>query len=78
MTRVVIGRSEGEARRKLGIDPDMAQQRGMIIGTPDAIVEQVGRLEEAGVSRLHAQWLDMDDIGGLELLATRVMAQLAA
>lgn len=77
MTRVVIGKSEDEARQTLGVDPDTAKQRGMIVGTPDAIVEQIGRLEEAGVSRLQAQWLDMDDIDGLELLATRVMAQLA-
>jgi alkanesulfonate monooxygenase SsuD/methylene tetrahydromethanopterin reductase-like flavin-dependent oxidoreductase (luciferase family) len=60
------------------MDPETAHQRGVIVGTPDAIVEQLGRLEEAGVSRLQAQWLDMDDIAGLELLATRVMAQLVA
>jgi len=78
MTRVVIGKSDSEARHKLGMDPETAHQRGVIVGTPDAIVEQLGRLEEAGVSRLQAQWLDMDDIAGLELLATRVMAQLVA
>lgn len=78
MTRVVIGKSESEARQKLGIDLETARQRGVIVGTPDAIVEQIGRLEEAGVSRLQAQWLDMDDMDGLDLLATRVMAQLVA
>lgn len=78
MTRVVIGKSDSEARQKLGMDPETAHQRGVIVGTPDAIVEQLGRLEEPGVSRLQAQWLDMDDIAGLELLATRVMAQLVA
>ncbi len=78
MTRVVIGRTDAEAREKLGLDPETARQRGIIAGSPDALVDQVGRLAEAGVSRLQAQWLDMDDIDGLELLATRVMAQVVA
>ncbi|MER3485832.1 MAG: LLM class F420-dependent oxidoreductase, partial [Chloroflexota bacterium] len=64
MTRVVIGRTDAEARQKLGLDPEMARQRGVIAGSPDAIVDQMGRLWEAGVSRLHAQWLDMDNIDG--------------
>ncbi|MER3436516.1 MAG: LLM class F420-dependent oxidoreductase [Chloroflexota bacterium] len=78
MTRVVIGRTDAEARQKLGLDPEMARQRGVIAGSPDAIVDQMGRLWEAGVSRLHAQWLDMDDIDGLELLASRVISQMVA
>jgi alkanesulfonate monooxygenase SsuD/methylene tetrahydromethanopterin reductase-like flavin-dependent oxidoreductase (luciferase family) len=78
MTRVVIARTDAEAREKLGLDPETARQRGVISGSPDAIVDQVGRLAEAGVSRLQAQWLDMDDIDGLELLATRVMSQVVA
>jgi F420-dependent oxidoreductase-like protein len=77
MTRVVVGRDEAEAARKLGGDPESARGRGTIVGEPTAIVDQLGRLGEVGVERVMAQWLDMDDVDGLELLAGEVIPKLA-
>ena len=73
MTRVVIGRDEPEVRRKLNGDPDTLRERGVVFGTPAQIVDQLGRLAEAGVQRLMAQWLDMDDLDGLDLLAASIL-----
>jgi F420-dependent oxidoreductase-like protein len=77
MTRVVIGRDEAEIRAKLGgSDPDEQRLRGALLGSADDLVEAIGRLAEAGVQRLMAQWLDQDDIAGLEEIAARVMPQV--
>jgi F420-dependent oxidoreductase-like protein len=76
MTRVVVGRCEAEVSRKLGGDPQALRERGVVLGEPAAIVDQLGRLGEVGVTRVMAQWLDMDDIDGLELLASDVLPKL--
>jgi alkanesulfonate monooxygenase SsuD/methylene tetrahydromethanopterin reductase-like flavin-dependent oxidoreductase (luciferase family) len=47
-----------------------------ISGTPTGIVEQLGRLSEVGVQRVMLQWLDQDDLDGLEALARTVLPQL--
>jgi alkanesulfonate monooxygenase SsuD/methylene tetrahydromethanopterin reductase-like flavin-dependent oxidoreductase (luciferase family) len=47
-----------------------------VLGTPDEIVEQLGAFAEAGVSRVMAQWIQMDDIDGLEVVADKVIPQL--
>ncbi|HUG62165.1 MAG TPA: TIGR03560 family F420-dependent LLM class oxidoreductase [Methylomirabilota bacterium] len=78
MTRVVIGRDEAEVRAKLGDrDADELRARGALLGTADQLVEGMGRLAEAGARRLMAQWLDQDDIAGLEEIAARVMPQVS-
>jgi hypothetical protein len=77
MTRVVIGRTDEEALGKLaGRDPQELRARGVLIGTPPAIVEGLSALAEAGAQRLMAQWLDQDDVDGLELLAAEVFPKL--
>lgn len=45
------------------------RQRGVIVGTPSQIREQLQALEQAGVQRVMLQWLDLDDLEGLEALA---------
>jgi alkanesulfonate monooxygenase SsuD/methylene tetrahydromethanopterin reductase-like flavin-dependent oxidoreductase (luciferase family) len=77
MTEVVFGRDEAEVQRKLqGRDLGAMSQRGIINGTPARIVEQLGRLSEVGVQRVMLQWLDQDDLDGLEALAQTVLPQL--
>jgi alkanesulfonate monooxygenase SsuD/methylene tetrahydromethanopterin reductase-like flavin-dependent oxidoreductase (luciferase family) len=77
MTEVVSGRDEAELRRRLqGRDLAVLAQRGIISGTPTGIVEQLGRLSEVGVQRVMLQWLDQDDLDGLEALARTVLPQL--
>lgn len=52
------------------------RERGMIVGTPSEVVEQLGRLAEAGAQRVMLQWLDLEDIDGLEAIARDVIPQL--
>ncbi len=49
---------------------------GWFSGTPDELVDQLGRLSEQGVSRVMLQHLAHDDFSALELLAARVLPQL--
>ncbi len=74
MIGLTFGRDETELRAKLkGRSPDELRGRGVIVGTPGAVVEQVGTLAEAGASRIMLQWLDLDDLDGLEALASAVL-----
>jgi F420-dependent oxidoreductase-like protein len=77
MHRVTIGRNQQELDGKLeGMDVENLKSRGAVLGTPDEIVEQLGAFAEAGVSRVMAQWIQMDDIDGLEVVADKVIPQL--
>lgn len=76
MTRVVIGKDEADAARKLNGDVQALRERGGIVGGPDQVVEALGKLSEAGVQRVMAQWLDKDDLDGVELIASSVLPQL--
>lgn len=54
------------------------RQRGIVVGTPTEMADQINRLSEAGVQRIMLQWIDLDDIRGLEIIAKRVLPQLAS
>ncbi|MCA9968791.1 MAG: LLM class F420-dependent oxidoreductase [Anaerolineales bacterium] len=78
MTRVEIG-DDAALRQTFAhsqLSLDELRQRGLILGTADAIVAQLGRLAEVGVQRVMLQWLDLDDLDGLERLATGVLPQV--
>ena len=53
------------------------RQRGVIVGTADQMVEQIDQLAQAGVQRVMLQWIDLDDIDGLETIASKVLPQFA-
>ena len=77
MTRVIFGRTDAEVSRELGGEPrERLRARGLIVGTPPEIVEQLGSLAEAGVQRVMLQWLEVDDIDSLETLARAILPQL--
>jgi F420-dependent oxidoreductase-like protein len=84
MTACTIGRDEPELARKTDaiwhITPDALRERarGAILGTPNQIVDQLGKLSEVGVQRVMLQWLNQDDIDGLEVLAKHVLPQVSA
>jgi F420-dependent oxidoreductase-like protein len=76
MTEAVFGRDDRELRSKLdasGRSAEELRQRGRIVGTSGAVVEQLGRLSEAGVQGVMLQWLDLDDLDGLAALAQAVL-----
>jgi alkanesulfonate monooxygenase SsuD/methylene tetrahydromethanopterin reductase-like flavin-dependent oxidoreductase (luciferase family) len=45
------------------------RRHGVIVGTPAEFTEQLASLEQAGVQCVMLQWLDLDDLTGLETLA---------
>ena len=78
MTRVVFGRTEAEVDRKLDGETRGQLPAAVLAGTPNEIVERLGNLAEAGVQRVMAQWLEVDDIDSLESMADSVLPQLTA
>ncbi|MEO6821995.1 MAG: LLM class F420-dependent oxidoreductase [Candidatus Nanopelagicales bacterium] len=60
---------------RIGRDLDELRNDGLA-GTPDEIVDKIGRLSAAGVSRIYLQVLDLSDLDHLQLVADTVMPQL--
>jgi F420-dependent oxidoreductase-like protein len=74
MVGLIFGRDDAALRRKLdGRSADERREQGIVVGTPSEVVDQVGKLAEVGVQRLMLQWLDLDDMDGLEALAQAVL-----
>ncbi len=81
MTGIVFGRTEAQVQRKLSARGQTAEQmrgRGILVGTAPAIVDQLKRLEEVGCQRVMLQWLDLDDLSGLEALAQSILPHFKA
>jgi F420-dependent oxidoreductase-like protein len=82
MIGCVFGHDDKEVRRKVSIrtggkrTPKQLYERDFPVGTADQIVHQLGQWAEAGVSCVMLQWLDLDDMDGLEGLARKVLPQL--
>ena len=51
---------------------------GLLVGTGAEIVVQLRAYAEAGVQRIMVQWLDLDDIDGLEQFGAEVLRQIHA
>jgi alkanesulfonate monooxygenase SsuD/methylene tetrahydromethanopterin reductase-like flavin-dependent oxidoreductase (luciferase family) len=77
MTEVVYEKDESRLKERLTARnttaEDLISRRGLIVGTGPAVVEQIGRWAEAGVERFMLQWLDLDNIEGLENMAKDVL-----
>jgi F420-dependent oxidoreductase-like protein len=70
MTGCVFGRTDAEVQRNLkGRDANALLARGVILGTPAQAVDQLRQVDQAGVQRVMLQWLDLDDLDGVEALA---------
>ena len=76
MTRAVFGRTEAEVDRKLDGIPREELADAVIAGAVDEFVDRLGRLSDAGVQRVMLQWLEVDNIDGLEAMAGTVLPQL--
>jgi hypothetical protein len=75
MTRIIFGRDDAEANRIAG-DVEALRARGVIIGTANHVVEELGKLADAGARRVMAQWLELDDLDRIEAMAASVLPQL--
>lgn len=75
MTRVIFGRTDAAVQAQL--EPtqsiDALRERGIVVGTANTVVEQLGRIAEAGAQRVMLQWMDLDDLDGLAALADAVL-----
>ena len=75
---VCVGRDEAEVRRRaatIGRDADDLRENGLA-GTPDEVVDKLGRYAEVGMERVYLQVLDLADLDHLELVAAEVMPRL--
>jgi F420-dependent oxidoreductase-like protein len=74
MTGLIFGANETQLRSKLdGRNAQDLRDRGMVVGSPAEVVDQLGQLAEVGVERILLQWLALDDLDGLETLAQAVL-----
>ena len=76
MTGCVFGKDEATLNRKInfyGKTLEEVQQDGIVAGSVSAIKEQLAALEQAGLQRIMLQWLDLDDVESLELLAKTIL-----
>jgi F420-dependent oxidoreductase-like protein len=85
MTGLMFARDDAEFKRRAmtrGIASDKTAEAlatdGIVVGPPSAIVDQLGAFAEAGVQRIMLQWMDLDDIEGLEAFAAAVLPQVHA
>jgi F420-dependent oxidoreductase-like protein len=76
MTRGVFGRTRAEVDRKLDGVAREDLDAAVIAGTADEFVDRLGRLSDVGVQRVMLQWLEPDDLDGLEAMAGSVLPQL--
>ena len=57
---------------------DDLRKRGVIVGTPQQMIDQMRQLHMAGLERIMLQWIDLDDIEGIEIIARQVLPELTA
>lgn len=72
------GEDESEVARRaaaIGREVDELRENG-IAGTPDEVVDKIGRYAEIGSERIYLQMLDLSDLDHLELVAEQVMPQV--
>ena len=75
---VCVGRNDAEVQRRaaaIGREPDELRENGLA-GTPQQVVERIGRFREAGATRMYLQVLDLSDLDHLELVASDVAPKL--
>lgn len=80
MTRCEIGdeKTLADTFAPSSLSLEEIRERGLVVGTPKEIVDQLGAWAEAGVQRIMLQWLDLDNLDGLETLGMKVLSQVQA
>ena len=77
MTGCVFGQTDDKVKevRKLYEDTttEEMQEYGFIIGTGSQVADQLAQLAETNIDRVMLQWLDLDDLDGIEALAKSIL-----
>jgi len=77
MTRGLVAATQDELMKKATADDiERIQGRDAVVGTPNEVVDILGKKAELGVEGVMLQWLNPDDISGLEVIAEKIMPQL--
>jgi alkanesulfonate monooxygenase len=72
------GKDEAEVQRRaaaIGRAVPELREHGLA-GTPDELVDKIGRYAESGARRIYLQMLDLSDLDHLELVASSVLPQV--
>ena len=76
MTGCFFAATDSELQRKIeSRDKTIEQlhQQGMVAGDASVVKDQLLELEASGLQRIILQWLDLDDLAGLDALAKAVL-----
>lgn len=76
MTNCIFGKDASALKEKItsrGRTFEELQHRGVVVGSSSSVKEQLQELEQAGLQRIMLQWLDLDDLDGMEALAKEVL-----
>lgn len=83
MTGCIYGSNHDDVERKVNYrthgqkTADDLRKQGAVVGTAQEVVDQCQLIAQAGVQRVMLQWLDLDDIDGLETMATGILDKLS-
>lgn len=74
MTNLTYAINEDKMAEKLaGRTTDSLRSRGLLVGNPEEVIKQIKRYDTLGVEEIMLQWLDLDDLEGLEHFAKNVL-----
>lgn len=74
MTETIFAENDAALKAKLASRGASDEQlAGRIVGTASQMVDQIGAYVDAGVERFMLQWLDLDDLDGIEKIANGVL-----
>lgn len=74
MQGVEVGRTESEVEAKRQARAwAVWRESGLVTGTAPRLRERLAEFEQAGAQRIMLQWLDLDDLDGLDVLASAVL-----
>ena len=76
MTGCVFGKDDAALNEKLSSRNQAVEElqaRGVVAGNLSQVKEQLHELGEAGLQRIMLQWLDLDDLDGLQALSKAVL-----
>jgi F420-dependent oxidoreductase-like protein len=76
---LAVGSTEAEASayaRRIGRDPQQLAEAGFY-GSPQQLVDSIGRLTEFGISRIYLQLWSLEELDQMELVAAEVMPHFA-
>jgi F420-dependent oxidoreductase-like protein len=79
MVGCIFGKDDSQVQHKVSqraggkFSADELLQRGLVVGTASQLVDQLSTLAEVGLQRVMLQWLDLDEIQGLEAMAKGIL-----